>query len=125
MEKRQALLDRVDKHTRDRATSEASMTTTEQDKELDLFSDEALKIAEALRSKYPNTWELLYNNHVMPEVIEFITADRKRVELEARIDELSSVQLNYGRQQARVWRNGEFVWLPDRLAELKAQQEEV
>ena len=34
------------------------MTPTEQDKELDLFSEEALKIAEALRSKYPNTWEI-------------------------------------------------------------------
>ena len=60
------------------------MTPTEKDKELDLFSEEALKIAEALRNKYPNTWELLYNNHVMPEVIAFITADRERVALEAQ-----------------------------------------
>ena len=59
------------------------MTPTEQDKGIDLFSEEALKIAEALRSKYPNTWRLLYDNHVMPEIIAFITADRKRVALEA------------------------------------------
>ena len=60
------------------------MTPTEQDKEIDLFSDEALKIAEALRSKYQNTWRLLYDNHGMPDVIKFIAADRKRVALEAR-----------------------------------------
>jgi len=106
-----------------------SMTPTEQDKELDLFSQEALKIAEALRNKYPNTWELLYNNHVMPEIIAFITADRKRVALEAKI-ELIDNMLNSspailhdcGRRLGGVFGK---TYLEHKKSELKAQQEEV
>ena len=71
------------------------MTPTEQDKEIDLFSDEVLKIAEALRSKYPNTWRLLYDNHGMPDVIKFIAADRERMDLEARIAEINYLDDNF------------------------------
>lgn len=122
------------------------MTPTEQDKELDLFSEEALKIAEALRSKYPNTWEILYNNHAMPEVIAFITADRKRVALEAELrlltymlDERTEHMFMQNPDTGEINGNG---WLCNtslsavsanrieaerrkRIAELKAQQEEV
>ena len=50
------------------------------------------------------------------EILELITADRKRVALEARIDEL--VDLSLG-----VYYFGDIVKINSRIAELKAQQE--
>lgn len=41
--------------------------------------------------------------------------------IEAKIEELGNVQLDYGNQQARVWVDGKLVGILDRLAELKAQ----
>ena len=104
------------------------MTPTEQDNELDLFSEEALKIAEALRSKYPNTWEILYNNHAMPEVIAFITADMKRVALEARMNAWKQVRKSYPKKQTLQGNAVSRLTLADvdrKITELKAQQEEV
>ena len=54
----------------------------------------------------------------LDSVMQLITADRKRVALEARIDELEN----------NKWLPNEAKWIEqeaDRIAELKAQQEEV
>lgn len=37
----------------------------------------------------------------------------------ARLDELGSVQLDYGKQQAHVWVNGKLVHIDTRLSELQ------
>jgi len=59
-------------------------------------------------------------------VVQLITADRKRVALEARIDELENrlrVQFIWARLYAEV--NSWAKYVERRIAELKAQQEEV
>ena len=58
-----------------------------------------------------------------PKLQQLITADRKRVELEARIDELSHIK-NPARTSKQKYLGLDYV-VEDRLAELKAQQEEV
>ena len=62
------------------------------------------------------------------EIMQLITADRKRVALEARIDELEHTFVSYDNALASElvenpeWEYGQVV---ERIAELKAQQEEV
>ena len=63
--------------------------------------------------------------HEADRLLQLFTADRKRVELEARLDELAKIEIG-----------GDNIWTVDsgtdtamlieeRIAELKAQQEEV
>lgn len=52
------------------------------------------------------------------KVVQLITADRKRVALEARIDELEDLSPD-------MYYFGDIVKIDNRIAELKAQQEEV
>ena len=80
------------------------MTPTEQDKEL----------REAILLEFKNVHRLApadYTENCTNVVMHLITADRKRVALEARIDELD--------------RQPDFSWILKRIAELKAQQEEL
>ena len=91
------------------------MTPTEQDKEL---REAIAKIVEA-EYKSPDYIPAVERiDHVM----QLITADRKRVALEARIDEVGRIidrelGLDYGEETEK--------YLSVRIAELKAQQEEV
>ena len=55
------------------------------------------------------------------KLLHIISADRKRVELEARIDELSHIK-NPARTSKQKYLGLDYV-VEDRLAELKAQQE--
>ena len=54
-------------------------------------------------------------------IMQLITADRKRVALEARVDELQALN------EQREWQSlgGVYKEINERIAELKAQQEEV
>ena len=95
------------------------MTPTEQEKKL------REQIADALRTGYHGIAE----TKVINRVLELITADRKRVELEARIDELENrlrvqfIPSHWVRLCAEV--NSWAKYVDRRIAELKAQQEEV
>ena len=63
-------------------------------------------------------WYDSYRYDDRVRIRDFITADRKRVALEARIDELEN----------NKWLPNEAKWIEqeaDRIAELKAKQEEV
>ena len=88
------------------------MTPTEQDKELD-------EILELLH----NSWFEDDYDPTDPDALEakqaimqLITADRKRVALEARIDELEDLSPG-------MYYFGDIVKIDNRIAELKAQQE--
>ena len=90
------------------------MTPTEQDKEL----------RKAILLEFKNVHRLApadYTENCTNVVMKLIIADRERVALEARIDELRKMSdLPYiGLRAKRLERLG------DRAAELKAQQEEV
>ncbi len=87
------------------------MTPTEQDKEL----RERLDIRSRLKGL--SIFKLGFGFD-SSELIEFILADRKRVALEARIDELNNVR-DMDLSLVTHYR------VIDRIAELKAQQEEV
>ena len=87
------------------------MTPTEQDKEL----------REAILLEFKNVHRLApadYTENCTNVVMQLITADRKRVALEARIDELNNVR---DMDLSLVSHNRVI----DRIAQLKAQQEEV
>ena len=91
------------------------MTPTEQDKEL----------REAILTEFKNVHRLApadYTENCTNIVMQLITADRKRVALEARIDELMRERKNdywpYYSDKADSYNT-------ERIAELKAQQEEV
>ena len=85
------------------------MTPTEQDKELTKAIYEAMQVP--------------YLSERHDAIKRLVIADRKRVALEARIDELTQLSqsevmfFNNDYKQAKLIR--------DRIAELKAQQEEV
>jgi len=87
------------------------MTPTEQDKEL----------REAILLEFKNVHRLApadYTENCTNVVMQLITADRKRVALEARIDELENLSPD-------MYYFGDIVKIDNRIAELKAQQEEV
>ena len=91
------------------------MTPTEQNKELRKAICRAMHIyPEELQYRLPNS----FGESELEAIMQLITADRKRVELEARMDELEALEpmLNYMGDQVKVNK---------RIAELKAQQEEV
>ena len=94
------------------------MTPTEQDKEL----SEKLRVM--IRGYLRHYTDSARDSSVYAnEVLSLITADRKRVALEARIDELERV---YPQLQKHHGVSGEGnYYYDDRIAELKAQQEGV
>ena len=94
------------------------MTPTEQDKELreklNALYNESRQMG-MLRTGSPI-------EHMVNGALQLITADRKRVALEARIDELEQV---YPQLQKHHGVSGEGnYYYDDRIAELKAQQED-
>ena len=94
------------------------MTPTEQDKEL---REAIIGIVEA-EYKSPNYTPAVKR---VDYIMQLITADRKRVALEARIDEISHVFMIV---DGRIfWQSDISLAMPleERIAELKAQQEEV
>ena len=87
------------------------MTPTEQDKEL----------REAILLEFKNVHRLApadYTENCTNVVMQLITADRKHVALEARIDELEDLSPD-------MYYFGDIVKIDNRIAELKSQQEEV
>ena len=88
------------------------MTPTEQDKELETQIQKV--IASCLRFYGDIQRD---SQTCTSELMQLITADRKRVALEARIDELTRVL-----QRPYI---SQHVYGQDRIAELKAHQEEV
>ena len=98
------------------------MTPTERDKELrDKIADLFDELCEPTNKFWHRDSGLYWANKVM----ELITADRKRVALEARIDEISHV---FRIVDGRIfWQSDISLAMPleERIAELKAQQEEV
>lgn len=97
------------------------MTPTEQDKEL---RDKVANIVEYWDFS-PLQDEDSRIDRLKNEIMQLITADRKRVALEARIDELKKVDMltkpllpNSGSVETNV-----KAWVKDRLPQLKAQQE--
>ena len=78
------------------------MTPTEQDKELRQLV------------------HIIQNADTTYDAMKFITADRKRVELEARIDENK-----YWKRRIGEHSDEDTSYFDNRIAELKAQQEEV
>ena len=96
------------------------MTPTEQDKELEICET----IRKLTTSKVQNVSDAKYGfwHHLdassLDKIMRLITVDRERAALEARIDELEN----------NKWLPNEAKWIEqeaDRIAELKAQQEEV
>ena len=95
----------------------ASMTPTEQDKE-QRYHLASCEMYETLRGIFPNDRRLT-GKSCSCSLKELITADRKRVELEARLDELiwsTGVTYKYDEDKQII---------QERIAELLAQQEEV
>ena len=87
------------------------MTPTEQDNEL----------REAILLEFKNVHRLApadYTENCTNIVMHLIIADRKRVALEARIDELSNAQ-------DELFKGAKMTWFTNRRVELKAQLEEV
>lgn len=92
------------------------MTPTEQDKEL------REKLRAMIRGYLRHYTDSARDSSVYAnEVLSLITADRKRVALEARIDELRLAS----DMQYMMRRNDRINYCSKRNAELKAQQEEV
>jgi len=94
----------------------ANMTPTEQDKEL----------REAILLEFKNVHRLApadYTENCTNVVMQFIIADRKRVALKARLDELEHIKILH-RKEVYTTISGDDVNIRDRIAELKAQQEE-
>ena len=93
------------------------MTPTEQDKEL----REAIKhlLGYCMPNQHQCTFEASRNEtQELDEIMQLITADRKRVALEARIDEATRGLNLSGKYEHRQY-------FTRRIAGLKAQQEEL
>lgn len=109
------------------------MTPTEQDKELreklnSLFESVFSQGVRAGKDVATETYEdfnAWLKGDEIDEIMKLITADRKRVALEARIDEQTHTQADID-GNIEFWPDGVTVMSQlERLAELKAQQEEV
>lgn len=107
------------------------MTPTEQDKELrqkmqDIFND--CTSGWLITIKDFNGYERELGDmesEIIGDMLDLITADRKRVALEARIDEQTHTQADID-GNIEFWPDGVTVMSQlERLAELKSQQEEV
>ena len=96
------------------------MTPTEQDKEL---REKIQKVVATYLRFYGDIQR--DSATCASELMQLITADRKRVVLEARLDELKTIRDNYETQNT-VKFGTVIKWsdINDRIAELKAQQEE-
>ena len=101
-----------------------SMTPTEQDKELRkaVWASLASQMTHAINCTDPEHKRqdscVDFTEKNFEQLMQLITADRKRVELGARIDELNNVR-DMDLSLVTHYR------VIDRIAELKAQQEEV
>ena len=95
------------------------MTPTEQDNEL---REKIADIFDELCEPTNEFWHRDSGLHWADKVMQLITADRKRVALEARIDELNSLP---HRSVTALTSSVDQSVIYERLAELKAQQEEV
>ena len=93
------------------------MTPTEQDKEL---REKIATIVEYWDFS-PLQDEDSRIERLKNEIMQLITADRERVALEARIDEVNQLY----NEHLRRWDDDECDIYKNRIAELKAQQEEV
>lgn len=101
------------------------MTPTEQDNELrEEIQNYAIDFHNSYRPNYPTP--------DLDALMQLIIADRKRVALEARLDEMKLHRHEWELFGDRAPYEGESVSLPillayhdDRIAELKAQKEEV
>ena len=105
------------------------MTPTEQDKEL---REQVSTVMYDTDYKHVIEDPEYFDKAAVDAVVDLITADRKRVALEARINERNKIALdNYRGKTASESTNwqGEFEYFmegnEERIAELKAQQEEV
>ena len=90
------------------------MTPTEQDKEL---REKLLNLRITVWKQTNLNGQANLDHDSVNEILQLITADRERVAIEARIDELEN----------NKWLPNEAKWIEqeaDRIAELKAQQEE-
>ena len=107
------------------------MTPTEQDKELEkaVWASLASQMTHAINCTDPEHKRqdscVDFTEKNFEQLMQLITADRKRVALEARINELKKIEIG-----------GDNIWtvnsgtdtamlIEERIAELKAQQEEV
>lgn len=114
------------------------MTPTEQDKELDRYAMSIVHMVGSIQhEKLPETitssafvdLRQASNDEAIDAIKQLITADRKRVALEARIDELENrlrvqfIPSHWERLRTEV--NSWAKYVDRRIAELKAQQEEV
>jgi len=95
------------------------MTPTEQDKEL---RERIADIFDELCEPISMFWQRDSGLYWADSVMQLITADRKRVALEARIDELQKLNLCIIGYKTKDQVQNE---ISPRIAELKAQQEEV
>jgi hypothetical protein len=93
------------------------MTPTEQDKEL-----EKLDIRSRLKGLSIFKLGFGFDTH---ELIDFITADRKRVALEARLDEIKRLHPRIMQSGIGVEHIAINADLRNRIAELKDQQEQL
>ena len=106
------------------------MTPTEQDNEL---REKIADIFDELCEPTNEFWHRDSGLHWADKVMQLITADRKRVALEARVDEINYLDDNF-QENSQDWEREHpgystaMIPMEDyirRLAELKAQQEEV
>ena len=115
------------------------MTPTEQDKEL---REQVSTVMYDTDYKHVIEDPEYFDKAAVDAVVDLITADRKRLALEARIDELETKRLEVQRIKQNIveWSNSHEALgigyvishadsvdhiAKDRIAELKAQQEEV
>lgn len=111
------------------------MTPTEQDKKLEvalmeLFcrSEEFGRVFLTRVSKEEFAKSVnggaLDHQQAAHEAMQLITADRKRVALEARLDELEHIKILH-RREVYTTKSGDVINIRERIAELKAQQEQL
>lgn len=91
------------------------MTPTEQDKEL---REKLLNLRITVWKQTNLNGQANLDHDSVNEMLQLITADRKRVAVEARIDELEDLSPD-------MYYFGDIVKIDNRIAELKAQQGEV
>ena len=102
------------------------MTPTEQDKEL---REKLLNLRITVWKQANLNGQANLDHDSVDEILQLITADRKRVALEARLDELENrlrvqfIPSHWARLCAEV--NSWAKYVDRRIAELKAQKEEV
>jgi len=108
------------------------MTPTEQDKELEQSLNKLSELNKLSGRGHGDLADTCYVCGISPsKLLAYITADRKRVELEARLDERNKIALDTYRgktvSESTNWQ-AKFEYFMDsnerRIAELKAQQEE-